>query len=181
MCSSDLKDALKKIFTELEFRTLGQRLLGEHLPVLSKKGSAEKRQPEAVQTDLFGNRLTVAVDEKVTTPEAPDSFLAPATLQNISTTAHRYTAVSEQAALRKLIHELEGQNEICFDTETTHIDANTAELVGLSFSWLAHEGWYVTCPPKREAALQLLELFVPLFRDPAKTWIGHNQIGRAHV
>lgn len=168
------KEALKKIFTELEFRTLGQRLLGENLPILSKKGGAEKRQPDVVQTDLFGNRLPVAVNENSLTAEVPALSLTPASLQNIATTPHRYTAVSEPAALRKLIQELEAQNEICFDTETTHIDANTAELVGLSFSWLAHEGWYVPCPPKREAALKLLESFIPLFRDPAKTWIGHN-------
>ncbi len=49
-----------------------------------------------------------------------------------------------------LITQLLGEKEISFDTETTGIDANNAELVGLSFSWKPGEAYYVPCPPTRK-------------------------------
>ncbi|HNP54464.1 MAG TPA: DNA polymerase I, partial [Ferruginibacter sp.] len=70
--------------------------------------------------------------------------------------------------------KLAPHTEICFDTETTHIDPNLAELVGLSFSVQPGEGYYVPCPANREACLDLLDLFKPLFGNPAITWVGQN-------
>jgi DNA polymerase-1 len=66
-------------------------------------------------------------------------------------------------------------SEISFDTETTAIDANEADLVGLSFCVQPHKGWYVPVPCEdREATLRILSKFETLFNNPEKTWIGHN-------
>jgi DNA polymerase-1 len=50
------RDKLKQVFAELEFRTLGKRLLGEDFSVGAPSRSVvEKEIPQGVQTDLFGN------------------------------------------------------------------------------------------------------------------------------
>ena len=73
--------------------------------------------------------------------------------------------------LKKL---LKASTEICFDTETTGLDANNAELVGLSFSILPGEGYYVPCSTKRDECIQLLKSFELIFNDESKTWVGQN-------
>ncbi len=66
------------------------------------------------------------------------------------------------------------KQKLCFDTETTGIDANDAELVGLSFSFAAGEGYYVPCPVDKEECITLLKNFQPLFEDTTKIWVGQN-------
>ena len=70
--------------------------------------------------------------------------------------------------------ELKKQTEICFDTETTNIDANNAELVGLSFSVKPGEACYIPCPPDQEKTKEILAYFESLFNDKKKIWIGQN-------
>ncbi|MEP6699961.1 MAG: DNA polymerase I, partial [Bacteroidota bacterium] len=65
-------------------------------------------------------------------------------------------------------------DEICFDTETTSIDANNAELVGLSFSVKPGEAFYIPCPEDEKRTKEILALFDSLFSDPQKIWIGQN-------
>ena len=59
--------------------------------------------------------------------------------------------------------------EVVFDTETTGIDANNAELVGLSFSILPGEGYYIPCSAQREECVQLLKSFESIFNDENET------------
>jgi DNA polymerase-1 len=66
------------------------------------------------------------------------------------------------------------QPEICFDTETTNIDANEAELVGMSFSFKKGEGYYIPCPADKAATQKILEQVAPLFNNTAITWVGQN-------
>ena len=73
-----------------------------------------------------------------------------------------------------LITLLLGEKEISFDTETTGIDANNAELVGLSFSWKPGEAYYVPVSASRDAVLEVLAEFSPLFENPDRVWIGQN-------
>lgn len=166
------KDALKEVFAELEFRTLGARILGEAVPPpATKKTVIEKEQPQGVQTDLFGN----PIEAPAALPAGAESEDAsPVAGKNINNTAHTYTAVEGDAAIKKLISELAKQKEICFDTETTGLDANQAELVGMSFSWKPGEGWYVPCPADQKETAKIIRQFEPLFSDPKKKWIGQN-------
>lgn len=170
------KDTLKQVFTELEFRTLGQRLLGEQLPVASKKTVIEKEMPQGVQTDLFGNIIAPASEDPnaADTAKAASEEVAAGENRNIHNTPHEYTAITEADKRKKLIEELKAQKEISFDTETTGIDANNAELVGMSFCWKPGEAWYVPLPPDQKEAKRIIEEFVPLFSDPEKTWVGQN-------
>jgi DNA polymerase-1 len=180
------REQLKEIFSTLEFRTLGKRLLGDDFVVTTPSRSVvEKPQPQGVQTDLFGNIISghasslsvyAATDKKTdgTAQEAPDDPLPGVADKNINNTPHQYYLVNDRKALTDLIKQLQSCQEICFDTETTNIDANLAELVGFSFSVRPAEAWYVPCSPDQEKTRTLLQEFAPLFADASKTWIGHN-------
>ena len=123
-------DKLKEAFADLEFKTLGKRLLGDDFnPGTGSKSVVEKQIPQGVQTDLFGNIIEAApveAAEKVTTGEE-GGLIADKNIQN---TPHNYEAIDTEAGIKKLVTLLKKQEEICFDTETTGIDANDAELVG---------------------------------------------------
>lgn len=176
------KEALKEVFTELEFKTLGKRLLGDDFNVFHQA-------PVGVQTDLFGNavnEITVQKNSKET-KKIDDSLLTSSNasnnntlteqttaINNINTTPHVYHLIDTTAKIEELVNTLLQQNEICFDTETTHIDANLAELVGMSFAYKAHEAYYIPCSTKREETDKILALFKPLFANTSITWIGQN-------
>ena len=185
------KGKLKDVFTDLEFKTLGKRLLGDEFNVFSKA-------PEGVQADLFGNAVASAAPAKqkkeTTAVIETDLFgniieTKPAETgteviiseevsliaqKNINNTPHKYEAAVSDAEIKKLVAELKKHAEICFDTETTGIDANDAELVGLSFSVTPGEAWYVPCPADQKRTNEILAFFTPLFSDEKKVWIGQN-------
>jgi DNA polymerase-1 len=171
------KDKLKEVFAELEFRTLGKRLLGEDFSVAATNSEfIKKEQPQGVQTDLFGNIIEASPHPSeggaLTDSESSDEVLS--VDKNISNTPHNYEALTTDSAIKKLVAELKKQDEICFDTETTGIDANEAELVGLSFSVKPGEAYYIPCPADQKKTKEILAHFEPLFADKKKTWIGQN-------
>ncbi len=160
------RDALREIFIDLEFRAAAKRILGEELP----GASGQTAVPEGVQQDLFGNAVaSPAIKEKEETEVAPVTAE-----KNISNTEHRYICADTAEKRLSLITLLLGEKEISFDTETTGIDANNAELVGLSFSWKPGEAYYVPVSPNRDAVLEVLAEFSPLFENPDRVWIGQN-------
>ena len=163
------KDSLKEIFSELEFRTIGKRILGEDIPIA---GPAEKTVP--VQGDLFGEapsplQTSINVPQDSTTEEAPIIVD-----KNINNTPHTYDLIDSDEKINTLLKQLEQASEICFDTETTGLDANTAKIVGMSFSIQTGTASYVPCPDDEQKTAAILQKFNPLFRDPSKTWIGQN-------
>ena len=136
------REKLKEVFTELEFKTIGRRILGEDF-------AGSPKAPEGVQTDLFGNIVETTKPESRNQSDngnnQADSVALSARTsftggfegvaeKNINNTQHRYDAIEDDKAIKKLVAELKKYDQICFDTETTGIDANDAELVGLSFS-----------------------------------------------
>jgi DNA polymerase-1 len=170
------KEKLKEVFAELEFKTLGKRLLGEDfsLATATPNGFIKKEQPQGVQTDLFGN---IIEEPKQTIPvpkDDEDSGNGLSIDKNINNTPHTYIAITTEAEIKKLVSELKKQTEICFDTETTGIDANIAELVGLSFSIKPGEAYYIPCPADQVQTKKILAQFESLFGDKKKVWIGQN-------
>ena len=188
------KEALNSIFTELEFKTIGKRILGDSF-------SAVVTAPEGVQTDLFGNVVKTPGSKKsAPAPSAPsldkleeasarleaavekgeegaaEEGEAPGIMagKNINNVPHTYTAVVGDAAIAALVKKLLLQKEICFDTETTGLDANDAELVGMSFSWNAGEAYYVPCPADQAETKKILNAFSNVFDEVSITWIGQN-------
>ncbi len=171
------KPALKEIFEELEFKTLGDRIFGAPPPPEggNSEPAALKTKSSNVQMDLFGNIIESADNTlesiEIENPENPPLEGGGA---NINNTEHDYMLVDTTQLITELTNKLINESEICFDTETTGIDANEAELVGMSFSIKPGEGYYIPCPADREGCLKILSQFEKLFNDSSKTWIGQN-------
>jgi DNA polymerase I len=171
------KELLKEVFTELEFKTVAKRILGEELTIVP--GAV----PQGVQTDLFGNVVEGGKaksefggqksDEAGDSDRAVDGDIVPAG-KNIHNTPHQYRTIQEEEAIKSLIKELLEEKEICFDTETTGMDANDVELVGMSFSYKPGEAYYIPCPTDQEATHKLLKQFEPVFNKKDILWIGQN-------
>lgn len=161
------KEALKEVFTELEFKTLGRRILGTDFDAAA--GAA----PQGVQQDLFGNAVATPAAKSDSLQEK-DEPVQMEVDKNINNTPHTYHLLDNATAIDAFVQLALQQSEICFDTETTNIDANLAELVGMSFAFTPHEAYYVPCPADRAATLELLQHFKPLFDKPDITWIGQN-------
>ena len=158
------KEGLIEIFNELEFKTIGRRILGEEFG----DAPGARKTSAGVQTDLFGNVETAPISE----PASGAQMIQPA--KNIHNTPHDYEVVESPAEIAALVRALKDPKEISFDTETTSIDANNALLVGLSFCITPGLGWYVPIPQNKEEALGILAHFQTLFDDESKVWIGHN-------
>ena len=169
-CQDWNKDALKEIFAELEFKTVGKRILGEDIP-----GLPDVRRPtiEKPQLDLFGNAEPASVSA-VSLQGETDENLPLSADKNINNTPHDYKLLQTDDEIAALLKILEANDEICFDTETTNINANLAELVGLSFSVKPGEGYYIPCPHDRAVTDDILEKLNPVFANESKPWIGQN-------
>lgn len=167
-------EALTEVFTELEFKTLGKRILGENF-------NAFHAAPEAVQTDLFGNIVETKTPISKTTKttetiireveEEPSGMIASGNIEN---TDHDYQLITGKEAITAFTQSMLAYTEICFDTETTGTDANNAELVGLSFSVEKTKAFYIPCPPEKEKTKEILDWLKPLFSRTDVTWIGQN-------
>ncbi len=159
-------EVLRDLFAEYEFKTLGKRILGDEYNVFV----VEK---QVIQTDLFGNAMEIPIpkpEEEMIVEEKPGL----AAEKNINNTPHNYYLVEGAEAINELVEKLKDQKEISFDTQTTHVDANEAELVGLSFSFENCEGYYVPCPVDEPQVRNILHHFVELFSDESKIWIGQD-------
>jgi len=165
------KEGLKEVFGELEFRAIGKRILGDDFNVTETE--TNKKAAPGVQQDLFGNAVeppSTNGNAELETEELPVLTAD----KNISNTPHKYEAISGEKEINAFVETLMGQQEICFDTETTGLDANDAEIVGMSFSWKPGEAYYIPCPPDQAETKKILGVFAPVFENEKITWIGQN-------
>jgi len=164
------RQALSDIFTELEFKTLGKRILGDEFSI--NTGQGRFKQPEG-QKDLFGDVIENKSEDQLSIDIEP-SLTSESALKKITDTVHNYQLVDDETAISQLIEKLKAADEICFDTETTGIDANCCDLVGMSFCLTPGTAWYVNIPANKEEAVKRLDLFREIFSDKGKSWVGHN-------
>ncbi|MCB0476979.1 MAG: DNA polymerase I [Crocinitomicaceae bacterium] len=153
-------DKVKAIFTELEFRNLSKRVLGEEIVVPTKTVSSS---PTA-QLDMFAN---------------PEAALVPDSIQEevatFETGKKNYRLVQSDAEINNLVEKLAKESSICFDTETTSIESLEAKLVGIAFATKKDEAYYVATPHQDDAKVKLiLDKFQPIFSDEKKELIAHN-------
>ena len=126
-----------------------------------KKTPVKKTNDE--QFDLFG--FSDDVDGKNFTA---DSY------KNLSNTPHSYQLIQGDLGIRLLMQNLMKQQSVCFDTETTGIDALNAELVGISFSYEINKAFYVPFPENQDDARELIAKFSPFFENEAIEKVGQN-------
>jgi DNA polymerase-1 len=163
------RDELNSAFTELEFKTLGKRILGETF-------NAFQAAPVGVQTDLFGNAVETTTTKTTDIVDAVDHEQSYGLVadKNIENTDHQYELINTDESIIALVNLLMQQTEICFDTETTGTDANNVEIVGMSFSFEKNKGYYIPFSAKQSEVAERLNLVKPLFADPTKIWVGQN-------
>ena len=148
------EEELGKMFEELEFKSLATKIL---------KKSETKPKPVNGQLDLFAENTDSGSGE----PEF-SSF------ESLKTVPHDYKLVDNEEEMRKLYDYFMTKDFLVLDTETTSTNAIDAELVGLSFAVKEHEAFYVPIPANREEALQIVNIFKPLYEDPKILKIGQN-------
>ncbi|WP_347157508.1 DNA polymerase I [Pontibacter chitinilyticus] len=163
-------EQLAELFTELEFRQLAQRVLGQTFSTAPAAKAAPARQSKAAaqnQGSLFD--MVAAPAETLPADEAP------ATMQTLTTTIHSYYLINAPELRQSLVKHLLLQDEVSFDTETTSIDAITARLVGMSFCYRPGEAYYVPVPPDDHAeAMRIVAEFKPVLESPTIAMIGQN-------
>ncbi len=155
------REALAEVFKELEFRSIAAQILGESEP--QQRPAA--KSGGGVQGSLFDDSAM---------EHAPGPAAHSVADKNIHNTPHSYHLADTPEKRAQLIALLEKQKQFCLDSETTHIDANQAELVGLSFSLQPGEAWYVPVPSDQEEARAIVEEFRPVLENENIEKTGQN-------
>jgi DNA polymerase-1 len=180
---------LKKLFDELEFRTFSQRLSsflslkpdeGSKVEIRNSKleNNAGIKQQASIP-DLFSGEpdafAATFENPKSQIPNPKSQIENPeSAIQTIATTSHQYFLVDSSEKRADLVSRLEKQHSFCFDTETTGLNPNTAELVGMSFSWQPFEAFYVPLPEIYNDASAIVSAFKPVLENEKIQKIGQN-------
>lgn len=154
------EEAIKEVFSELEFRTLLKRVTGDQL----EKPSVSAPMAQGGQTDLFAQpQADTTQSEEVPIPD---------TFKNIETADHFYQLANHPKERKMLLDNLLKQTSVCFDTETTGVEVADADLVGLAFSYALGKAYYVNVPEGEEQLI--MDEFRPFFEHERIEKIGQN-------
>ena len=171
-------EVLKELFSELEFRRLAEQLnltlnpSTETQITVKTKLQASKTNPD--QIDIFAE-TTIVLEEVNTETAFPEAEEAPEVVyKTIKDIEHTYHLIDTKEKRAALIEQLQKETAISFDTETTSIDTNNAELVGLSFAITKAEAYYIPVPENFNEAQALVNEFKPLYENEHILKIGQN-------
>lgn len=153
MTSPD-EERLEKIFQELEFRALTDK-------IIKKVKNTPKN--DDLQLDLFGEFAAESQGE-------PKN----ASILGLKETPHDYQLIESEEEARKIRDYFLTKEILSFDTETTSTNAIDAELVGLSFAVEEFKAVYVAVPAERESAQRMVDIFRPLYEDEHIMKVGQN-------
>ena len=145
---------LRRIFEELEFKTLANKLLNK---------SELKPKNVETQLDLFSVNTPNGQEE----PEKTN-------YETHKTVPHEYKLIDNEEEMDRICDFFMTKEFVSIDTETTSTDAIRAELVGLSFSVEENKAFYVPLPANREEALKYVRIFKPLYENDNILKIGQN-------
>ncbi|MVN76156.1 DNA polymerase I [Hymenobacter sp. HMF4947] len=178
---------LRQLFEDLEFRQLAARVLGEGTkapgpaaptPRGARRPKVAAPAPGSLQGSLFGEGSAAVINAAENGELGPDgggSEYYDGPKKTLEDVPHNYHLVDTPALRKSLLSFLLQQAEVSFDTETTGLNTQTARLVGLSFSYLPGEAYYVPVPQDdADAAQKLVEEFCPFFESETILKIGQN-------
>ncbi|RGV35724.1 DNA polymerase I [Bacteroides clarus] len=175
------EEELRKIFEELEFRTLINRVLKKTdtpLPSSSNSaapdpyagtlfaqptGSATPENNGPVQGDLFANFAGDGTDG------AKKSNLMRLEMLDVD-----YQLIDTEEKRKEIIQKLLTTEILSIDTETTGTEPMEAELVGMSFSDAENRAYYVPVPANRDEALKIVNELRPLYENENSMKVGQN-------
>ena len=166
------QEKVAAIFQELEFRrlmenfnkTFNNKVKEEIQTQITKQVKPIKKTPSAGtgQFSLFD------------VPTEEINNVAPYKRQNIKTVSHFYQFIDKDLAFELFLNQLYKQKSVCFDTETTNLNALKAELIGIAFSWESGKGFYIPFPQNKLKAQTLIEKLRPFFENTSIEKIGQN-------
>ena len=163
------KDLLRELFSELEFRNIASKVLGETISIGST--SAPKAAiSTSGQMDLFGAPMESTTSDSAEAKTESEHLAA----TDISSSFHEYHYTDTLEKRKSLIQVLSFQDSFCFDTETTGLNPLKAELVGMSFAISAFEAFYVPVPTDLKKAAAIVNEFKSLFENKKIQKIGQN-------
>lgn len=145
---------LRRLFTELEFKTLLDKFLNNRESIKNNANG---------QLDLFSE---ITTDGQVGEEKS--------TLKTLTDTPHTYKLVDTEEDMLKLRDFFMTKSFLSLDTETTSTNTIDAELVGLSFSVSENEAFYVPVPADRQQAQNIVNIFKPVYEQPSILKIGQN-------
>lgn len=155
------KEKLKNIFEACEFRTFIQRFLGE---------SPNAKTNAVEEPDLFAPQ---GVENGAESGNLSTNYTQSShnTLQD---TEHTYVLIDNLKDATALCRNLLTFPIVAFDTETTGIDAMSAEMVGMSFAVEGGRAWYVAVPENQAEAQEFVDAFRPFFENEGQIKVGQN-------
>ena len=145
---------LRRLFTELEFKTLLDKFLNNRENIKNNANG---------QLDLFSE---IPADGQVGEEKSA--------LKTLTDTPHTYKLVDTEEDMLKLRDFFMTKSFLSLDTETTSTNTIDAELVGLSFSVSENEAFYVPVPADRQQAQNIVNIFKPVYEQPSILKIGQN-------
>ncbi len=145
---------LRRIFEQLEFRTLIERVLN---------GEKKPAPATPAQPDLFGFFTDNGTEETKNS-----------NLTRLDDLHYDYQLVDNEEKMRDLFQKLITTQVLSLDTETTGTDPISAELVGMSFSFEENQAFYVPVPPDGEEAQKIVNIFKPVFENEKIVKVGQN-------
>ena len=148
------REALRKIYEELEFRSFIKKLDEE-------EGYSQKN------ANNWGALFDTETDELPTGINKPIH-------KRLNDLPHDYVFIDNEENARKLCDKLLTFDTVAMDTETTSVEAISAKLVGMSFAVEGGRAWYVAVPRETEAAQRMVEIFRPFFENGTITKVGQN-------
>lgn len=158
-------DAVSAIFEELEFRRIQENFkrIFTHNPESNPVTTSPAAPAPTAQFDLFNPP-----------PGHGTTNVAETSKNNQQSVNHQYQWVDSPVGRSLLLEKLLKQTSVCFDTETTGLDALQAELVGIAFSWEQQKGYYLALPNDRKETQAIINTFQPFFENQQIEKIGHN-------
>ncbi len=149
------KDSIRELFSELEFRTLAQRILGEDIVIKQVVGG---------QLNMFGQIEEIKVTNDL-------EMVVSKTINDVK---HDYQLIETPEKIAKLAKQLEKSDSYCIDTETTGLNPLTADLVGICFSFCAHQAYYVPVSGEHKEITIAVSAFKKSLEDTKIEKIAHN-------
>ena len=158
------EDTLRKIFEELEFRTLMERIFKkESSPASPIAGTLFNQENGPVQGNLFEEFTPDHTNEE-----------KKSNLESLNSLSYDYQLIDTEEKRNEIIKKLLTSETLALDTETTGTDPMDAELVGMSFSITENQAFYVPVPAEREEAIKIIREFEPVFKNEKSLKVGQN-------
>jgi DNA polymerase-1 len=161
------------LFNELEFRRMA-----EQFDAIFKKGGAATTSTAAEEAKLYKSPQPKNEEQfdlfASAIPNEDSDETRHQYYNTLENTEHSYQIIQGDLGVKLLLQNLLKQESVCFDTETTGLDALHAELVGISFSFEKGKGYYVPFPENKDDAQDLIDKFIPFFENESIEKIGQN-------